>query len=399
MAPDTTITSGPPATTGDDTPTFSFTSTESGSPFECRVDSGGWETCTSPWTTGALADGPHSVSVRATDQAGNTDGSPATHSFTVDTSTANTTAEAVWTAPTDAVVGQPVTLDGGASRGDAPLTCTWSFENQDGSIVWETVTGCVVQKTFLLADTKHVELTVSDGNGDTGTNRQSFQVGAPWVPDTTPPNTTVFGPAGTSSDSTRTFSFTSTESGSTFQCRVDSGGWTSCTSPAIVTALSEGAHTFRVRAIDAAGNVDPTPATRSFTVDPAPAVDPRGEGDVPEAGGAAVLAPDDIWASTVGPLVPDLSRLRAPGPLAVPRTIRVHSGAFELGCGAGCLVRALKRVRGHRVVLAAGNGDRVRLTRAGRKALRKAGRRGLRATVEVRSGSEFRRTRALLKRV
>ena len=41
--------------------------------------------CASPWTTPALSDGPHSVSVRATDVAGNTDASPATRSFTVAT--------------------------------------------------------------------------------------------------------------------------------------------------------------------------------------------------------------------------------------------------------------------------------------------------------------------------
>jgi hypothetical protein len=41
--------------------------------------------CTSPWTTPSLSDGTHSVSVRSTDVAGNTDGSPATRTFVVDT--------------------------------------------------------------------------------------------------------------------------------------------------------------------------------------------------------------------------------------------------------------------------------------------------------------------------
>ena len=45
----------------------------------------------SPWTTSALADGVHSVSVRATDAAGNTDAAPATRSFTVDTAAPHTT--------------------------------------------------------------------------------------------------------------------------------------------------------------------------------------------------------------------------------------------------------------------------------------------------------------------
>ena len=49
------------------------------------MDAGAWADCTSPWTTAALSDGAHTVSVRATDVAGNTDASPATRSFTVDT--------------------------------------------------------------------------------------------------------------------------------------------------------------------------------------------------------------------------------------------------------------------------------------------------------------------------
>ena len=86
-APDTTITSGPTGTTSDNTPTFAFTATEANSVFECRVDTGAWADCTSPWTTAALSDGDHSVSVRATDVAGNTDATPATRSFTVNTAT------------------------------------------------------------------------------------------------------------------------------------------------------------------------------------------------------------------------------------------------------------------------------------------------------------------------
>ena len=51
-----------------------------------------------------------------------------------------------------------------------------------------------------------------------------------------------------------------------FQCMLDSGEWKSCTSPKAYTGLSRGSHTFRVRAIDTRGKVDPTPAKRSFTI-------------------------------------------------------------------------------------------------------------------------------------
>ncbi|HMQ26814.1 MAG TPA: DNRLRE domain-containing protein, partial [Acidimicrobiales bacterium] len=54
-----------------------------------------------------------------------------------------------------------------------------------------------------------------------------------------------------------------------FECRLDSAletAWESCSSPETLQDLSFGEHTFEVRASDAAGNVDPTPATRTWTV-------------------------------------------------------------------------------------------------------------------------------------
>jgi hypothetical protein len=55
-----------------------------GSSFECD-EGAGFSACTSPRTTGALADGPHDFLVRATDPVGNVDPTPASRSFTVDT--------------------------------------------------------------------------------------------------------------------------------------------------------------------------------------------------------------------------------------------------------------------------------------------------------------------------
>jgi hypothetical protein len=62
-----------------------------------------------------------------------------------------------------------------------------------------------------------------------------------------------------------TFEFSATEPGSTFECSQDGKPFAPCTSPTTYKA-KKGKHTFDVRAKDAAGNVDPTPAHAEFKV-------------------------------------------------------------------------------------------------------------------------------------
>ncbi|MGH2965024.1 MAG: sulfatase-like hydrolase/transferase [Solirubrobacterales bacterium] len=91
---------------------------------------------------------------------------------------------------------------------------------------------------------------------------------------TDPPNTTITGgPTGLTSNPNPAFKFTSSKPGSSFACRVDSRPFATCNSPKTVSHLGDGPHTFYARATDGDGNVDPTPATRSFTVVPQTAID------------------------------------------------------------------------------------------------------------------------------
>ncbi len=82
-----------------------------------------------------------------------------------------------------------------------------------------------------------------------------------------PDTTIVSGPSGTVNAASATFEFTSSEPGSTFRCSLDAGVFDPCSSPKSYSNLKDGYHVLRVRAIDAAGNADPTPAVRSWTVD------------------------------------------------------------------------------------------------------------------------------------
>jgi hypothetical protein len=87
--------------------------------------------------------------------------------------------------------------------------------------------------------------------------------------DTMPPDTTITeGPEGKTKKKTATFSFNGTDARAVaaFQCRLDDGAFEACTSPRTYSKLKKGKHTIEVRAVDAAGNVDATPATRSWTV-------------------------------------------------------------------------------------------------------------------------------------
>src|SRR5829696_746137 len=84
--------------------------------------------------------------------------------------------------------------------------------------------------------------------------------------DTTPPETTITNSS--VSGTTATFDFFSNETSSTFKCKLvgQDSTRTTCTSPKTYTNLTAGTtYTFKVWATDAAGNIDPTPATRTFT--------------------------------------------------------------------------------------------------------------------------------------
>jgi hypothetical protein len=85
--------------------------------------------------------------------------------------------------------------------------------------------------------------------------------------DNDPPQTTITkGPKKKSEKTKAKFKFKSDESSSTFQCAFDKGDFKQCKSPKKYKRLDPGKHKFFVRAIDKAGNVDPTPAKRKFKV-------------------------------------------------------------------------------------------------------------------------------------
>ncbi len=256
----------PPAPTGPiagSTATFTFTATEPGT-FQCRLDStapADWAPCTSPHTYSSLPDGPHTFEVRATDGVGNVDPTPATSTFTVDTEPPETT---ISSGPAGPIAGSTAAFTFTASE---PGT----FQCRLDSTAPADWAPCTSPHTYSsLPDGPHTfEVRATDGVG----NVDPTPATSTFTVDTEPPETTISsGPAGPIAGSTAAFTFTASEPG-TFQCRLDStapADWAPCTSPHTYSSLPDGPHTFEVRATDGVGNVDPTPATSTFTVDTKP---------------------------------------------------------------------------------------------------------------------------------
>ncbi len=97
----------------------------------------------------------------------------------------------------------------------------------------------------------------------------------PPASDTVAPNTQlVGGPSGVTTTDSATFTFSASETGATFECQLDGASWTACATPKTYSSLDEGQNTFEVRAKDAAGNVDSTPAVRTWTIEEPESVPP-----------------------------------------------------------------------------------------------------------------------------
>ncbi|MCH8868425.1 MAG: hypothetical protein IIC85_01825 [Chloroflexi bacterium] len=85
-----------------------------------------------------------------------------------------------------------------------------------------------------------------------------------------PETTITSSPSSITNDHGATFTFTSGNAGSTFECQLDGSGFSSCVSPQSYAALSDGTHTFEVRAIDPSANPDPTPAGYTWAITSTP---------------------------------------------------------------------------------------------------------------------------------
>ncbi len=159
----------------------------------------------------------------------------------------------------------------------ADLTYSWDFDG-DGD---EDSTGPDPTHTYAAPGTYTAKLTVSNAKGgEPVSDTVAVDVGAV----NEPPDTEITaGPTGTTKHPTASFWFLSSEpgEGAGFECSLDGTEFSDCSAPKGYEDLSGGTHTFRVRAVDAAGKADESPASSTWTVD---AVRPSVSGLSPRAG-------------------------------------------------------------------------------------------------------------------
>ena len=155
------------------------------------------------------------------------------------------------------------TVLGSTSAFSLPVGTTMALIDRGTSLALWTGTSTFTQVLSANDSTYSSGYAGLEVNGGAGTE-YNFKAGRI---DLQAPNTSITaGPSGKILSPDTSFSFSSTESGSTFECSMDNGAYSACTSPKPYQGLSEGFHLFRVRAIDPVGNQDATPAQRIFQV-------------------------------------------------------------------------------------------------------------------------------------
>lgn len=174
-----------------------------------------------------------------------------------------------------------VAIKGIASDDVAPKTIQASLNN--GAFTSLQVQG-TTDWTYPLAQLPEgsyvITIRALDAAGNIGMAAVLFFVDATPdpTPDNTPPNTTItkvtgsdnspISVGGITSHTTAIFTFGGSDNvGITrIEGNFDGEGFKTITSPKILTGIPLGGHTYTIRAVDIAGNVDPTPASFSWTV-------------------------------------------------------------------------------------------------------------------------------------
>ncbi len=249
-----TIDASPPALGGtpsdpsaETSPSLAFSDT-SYAAFRCDLDGAGFGPCSSPDPLSGLPDGSHTFKVEALD-ADLVPTHAAIYSWTVSTAAPAFTTEpsnpSAATAPAfafshDRYSSFVCRLDGGGSYDSGQ--CSPGGLGAGGH-------------------TLDVEAEAADGSLTAAATYA-------WTVDASAPSITA-APHDPSANPAPSFSFSHVQSGYTFECRLDGGGYGACTSPQAYSGLADGGHELDVEALDADGAATAA-AVYTWTIDTSP---------------------------------------------------------------------------------------------------------------------------------
>jgi hypothetical protein len=282
-----TISSAPANPANQNSASFTYTDSQAVAKFQCALDGSAFSDCgttrPSTKTYSGLAQGSHTFQVRAVDSKGNLS-SATSYTWTIDTTpptvssinranaSPTNAASVSWTVTfSESVTGVATTNFSLTASG---FSSTPTITGLSGSGATYTITASTDGSTPTGSASLQLNLTsagtVKDlaGNGLSGVpfSGQTYAVDK-----TAPPAPTITsGPPNPSNQTTATFSFSDSESGVSFLCKLDSGSYSACSNPASFSSLAQGSHMLSVQAKDAAGNVSSGAASYSWVVDTTP---------------------------------------------------------------------------------------------------------------------------------
>jgi hypothetical protein len=250
VSPDTTITGNPTKPSNNASATFTFTGDDGSgiASFECELDGTGtsFAPCSSPWDYTGMTDETHTFLVRAIDIAGNTDPTPASFTWRVDTAAPNLTLPADITREATSVTGTIVTFTATADDlmdDSLPVTCT----PPSGSSfpLGETTVNCsatdsasnTASGSFKVTITPSTNAELSALTASSGSFKPIFD-----------PATTGYGLPVDPAVSTLTLTPTAAYPAATIQVRINAGGWSAVPSgtPSPDLPLNVGSNTVQI---------------------------------------------------------------------------------------------------------------------------------------------------------
>src|SRR6188508_586205 len=266
---------------------FNFSGTDTGGAgvdhLECNIDNSKYVACTSPFVfPNLLKDGIHTFTVLSEDNAGNKDSTPASFTWTVDTTPPMTSI-------ISAIDGNNNTISDNGNSESTSIRFNFSGTDTGGAgvdhlecnIDNSKYVACTSPFVFpnLLKDGIHTFTVISEDNAG---NKDSTPASFTWTVDRTPPMTSIISAIdgnnntisdnGNSESTSIRFNFSGTDTGGVgvdhLECNIDNSKYVKCTSPFVfLNILKDGTHTFNVRSIDRVGNINLSPASFTWTID------------------------------------------------------------------------------------------------------------------------------------